>query len=444
MSLGTLDANAATAVLPDIGRDLGASPDAVQWIVLGYLIPIAALALSAGTWFATAGPRPAMLLLVTGFAVASVLAGFAWSIGVMIAARAAQGMFGAGLFGAAMVVALHALPKRHRAQVIAVMTTAGALGGVAGPALGSVIAAAWGWQWVFAVCGPISAIIVIAFVVGIPPGGGLPLPTIRMTVDGILIGAGITVILLALTFGQAEPPAFLLMFAAAPALLGWWARSRHAAIGKLLAVPGIPSLLVAVALVATAGMGTQFAVSFFARSDAALSVEQTGLVLAMFAASTAVFAQLAVPVQRRFGPVAVTAVGFGLLAGGIASLLALDTHWSVVDLGVRGAVVGASQGLIQPSLSAAMFGRTPPEMLSESSASMHLVRTVGFAAGPAVVVAAWSTAGYESTGIQLGLCLTAGLAVAGIPIIIRTARSDSDPRKVSSPGATPTSTSEPS
>ena len=417
VSLGAFDANVATVVLPDIGRDFGAAPDAVQWIVLSYLIPIAALALSAGTWFATAGPRPAMIMLVGGFGAASVLAGLAPSIAVMVAARAAQGVFGAGLFSAAMVVALHALPEPYQPRVIAAMTTAGALGGVGGPALGSVIAAAWGWRWVFTVCAPISALIIMAFLVGIPSGGRLPMPTRQMAIDGALIGVAVASILLALTF--MHPTSWLLAVAAVPALVLWWARSREAQVGRLIKTRTIRTLLVGVTLVATAGMGTQFAVSFFARSDAGLTIEQTGFVLALFALSTALFAQVGVPLLRRFGPVAVAAFGFALLAGSIGSLVPLDSHWSVVDLGARVAIIGAAQGLILPALSSAMFGRAPAKMMSEASASMHLVRTLGFAAGPALVIAAWSARDYERTGLQLGLLLSAGLAAVGVPIMLR-------------------------
>lgn len=422
VSLGSFDSNAATAVLPDIGRDLHADPAAVQWVVLGYLIPIAAVALSAGTWFSTAGRRPAMILLVAGFALSSVIAGFAPNIGLMIAARAVQGLFGAGLFGACMVVALQAVPRRRQPRVIATMTTSGALGGIAGPALGSLIAAYWGWPWVFAVCGPVGIVAIVVFLIGIPRGGGLPVPSARLVADGGLIGIAVTAILLSLTFGPENPTAYAFAVGAFPPLVIWWLRSRTTSIGRLLVATGVRPVLIAVVSVGVSVMGVQLAISYFSRSNAGLNVEQTGLVLAVVALATAAFAQLAVPAHHRLPPEIIGIVGCVLLTASIGSLAFVGGHWTAWDLAIRAAGVGAAQGLVQPSLSASMFGRVTGEAIPEASAAMHLVRTLGFAAGPAVVVAAWSSSGYELSGIRLGFMLATAIASVGIVAFIVAAR----------------------
>jgi MFS family permease len=98
VGVGGFDLGAVNVVLPDLAAAFGVSPAAVQWVAIAYLLPIAALALPTGRWLDTVGRRPAMLLLVGGFTVCSVLAALAPALAPLVAARVAQGAFGAGLF----------------------------------------------------------------------------------------------------------------------------------------------------------------------------------------------------------------------------------------------------------------------------------------------------------------------------------------------------------
>src|SRR4051794_26261391 len=85
-----MEMSVVNVTLPVLQQELGSSPAASQWIVLGYLLPIVTLVLPAGRWLDRVGKRPAMLLAVGGFLLASVGAGNAPGIGVLIAARVVQ------------------------------------------------------------------------------------------------------------------------------------------------------------------------------------------------------------------------------------------------------------------------------------------------------------------------------------------------------------------
>jgi MFS family permease len=93
--LAMLDASIVNVALPAIGRDVGVDPARSQWVVLGYLLAVAAVVLPAGRWLDSVGRRSALVFAIGGFAVSSALAGAAPDFASLIAARVIQGVFGA-------------------------------------------------------------------------------------------------------------------------------------------------------------------------------------------------------------------------------------------------------------------------------------------------------------------------------------------------------------
>src|SRR5258708_23541258 len=90
-----LDATVVNVALPTMGRNLGASLGGLQWTVTAYTLSLAGLILLGGALGDRLGRRRIFLVGVVWFALASALCGLAPSIGVLIAARALQGIGGA-------------------------------------------------------------------------------------------------------------------------------------------------------------------------------------------------------------------------------------------------------------------------------------------------------------------------------------------------------------
>src|SRR3954463_796792 len=89
-----LDATIVNIALPSAQKDLGFSDDSRQWIITAYALAFGSLLLLGGKLGDLFGRKWAFIGGLIGFAVASALGGMAGSFGVLVAARAAQGVFG--------------------------------------------------------------------------------------------------------------------------------------------------------------------------------------------------------------------------------------------------------------------------------------------------------------------------------------------------------------
>src|SRR5499427_7775914 len=94
-SMAMLDGTVVNVALPTIGRDLHASLAGLQWTVTAYTLTLAGLILLGGSLGDRLGRRRIFLVGVIWFALASALCGLSIGIGMLIAARALQGIGGA-------------------------------------------------------------------------------------------------------------------------------------------------------------------------------------------------------------------------------------------------------------------------------------------------------------------------------------------------------------
>ncbi|WP_263106643.1 MFS transporter, partial [Kitasatospora sp. DSM 101779] len=150
-----LDMNAVNLALPAVANDLGVAQSTAQWAALGYQLPLVALLLPAGRWLDGVGLRAAVQLAAGGFALGGAASALAPTAGWLIAARAAQGVFGALVFVLMPVVAARAVRPALRARALSVPATLGPLGAVTGPALGGPLLDAAGWRAVLPIAVPV-------------------------------------------------------------------------------------------------------------------------------------------------------------------------------------------------------------------------------------------------------------------------------------------------
>jgi len=167
-TIAAVDSSAVNVALPAIGRDLGGGFAAQQWVSNAYLLTLSALILLAGSLTDRLGERRVFTAGVTGFGIGSALCAASPSIGVLIGARALQGISGALLTPAALAIIVSVFPVKERGAAIGKWTAWGGVGILAGPLLGGQIVDSASWRWIFAINIPLVLIALALSRVAVP------------------------------------------------------------------------------------------------------------------------------------------------------------------------------------------------------------------------------------------------------------------------------------
>jgi EmrB/QacA subfamily drug resistance transporter len=151
-----LDASIVNVALPSIGRDLQFSQEDLSWVVNGYVLVFGGFLLLGGRLADLLGRRRMFMVGLIVFAVASLAGGLATSPGMLIAARAVQGLGGALLSPAALsLLTVMFAEGAERNRALGVWGAVAGSGGAAGVLLGGVLTEYAGWEWVLFVNFPI-------------------------------------------------------------------------------------------------------------------------------------------------------------------------------------------------------------------------------------------------------------------------------------------------
>ena len=137
--------------LPAIQRDLGGGLAGQQWVVNAYMLVLGSLILVGGRLGDVFGERRVFSAGVAGFGVMSLVCAVAPTLGVLVAGRALQGLFGAMLTPSALAVIVNAFPAEERGAAIGTWTAWVGIAGLVGPVVGGWVVDAASWRWVFAV-----------------------------------------------------------------------------------------------------------------------------------------------------------------------------------------------------------------------------------------------------------------------------------------------------
>ncbi|HEX3977001.1 MAG TPA: MFS transporter [Solirubrobacteraceae bacterium] len=201
-AIAAVDSTAVNVALPAIGRDLGGGFAAQQWVSNSYLLTLSALILLAGSLTDRLGERRVFTAGVAGFGIGSALCAAAPTIGVLIAARALQGISGALLTPAALAIIVSVFPKEERGGAIGTWTAWGGIGILAGPVVGGQLVDTTSWRWIFIINVPlVIAALVLARVA--VPGRAHGMADVRIDWTGAALAA---LGLAGISFGLIEQP----------------------------------------------------------------------------------------------------------------------------------------------------------------------------------------------------------------------------------------------
>lgn len=198
-----VDYNIVFVALPDIGKALDFSPQTLQWVVSAYAVAFGGFLLFGGRAADRLGARRVFLVALVLFGVSSLVAGLATEPGVLIAARAVQGLGGSLLFPSTLTLIVTSFeegPARNRA--LAVWGATGSGGLAAGALLGGVLTGELGWSWVFFVMVPLVVVALIGGLTLLAPDARRTGPRQGFDIPGALVvTVGATLVVFGLVSG---------------------------------------------------------------------------------------------------------------------------------------------------------------------------------------------------------------------------------------------------
>ena len=143
-----LDLTIIAIALPRMQDDLGMTVSQSPWTVTGYSLAFGGLVLFGGRLCAVAGIRRSYQVGLIGFGIASLAAGMATSFPVLLAARVAQGCFGALLAPTSQSLLNVTFTERaERERVFAIFGATGGLGAAVGLLVGGALTDWFSWRW---------------------------------------------------------------------------------------------------------------------------------------------------------------------------------------------------------------------------------------------------------------------------------------------------------
>ncbi len=153
--LSALDATIVALALPSIAHHFQISNSLVSVVILSYAIPLTLLILPSGDLIGRFHTLPTFLASVLGFGLGSIICGLASSFPLLILGRVIQGCFGAVIATQGIAAAAAVVSPGERGRAMGIIGALAPLGSIAGPGIGGLLLASFGWSAIFFVNVPV-------------------------------------------------------------------------------------------------------------------------------------------------------------------------------------------------------------------------------------------------------------------------------------------------
>ena len=392
MFISAMDMTIVNVALPDMSNELDAGIGELQWVLDAFLVSLAGLLLVGNGLADRFGRRRVFVLGLIGFAVTSVLAAAAATVGELIAARALMGVAAACVMPPALSLLVVLFPPELRPKAAGIWSAVAGLGLALGPVVGGVLVDVAGWRWVFLVNVPF--VLVAAFFglrwlpesrrPGVPP---LDLPGVALST--LALGGIVFALIEGVDAGWTSPVvivAAVVGVAAGVAFVATELRRRHPLFDvRVLARRRVAAGALAILAAYIATLGMLFVLPQYVQYVQDGSALASGLEVAPLGIGLGLLAAVSGRLVARHEPRGILLAGLLTATVGFVPLLLLsaDSSPALVVLGTG--IVGCGIGAMAPPATAVIMNDLGTEKAGDGAAVNQVARQVGGALGVAIV-----------------------------------------------------------
>src|ERR671936_152944 len=394
-----LDNTVVNLALPSIKRDLGLGVSELEWVVNAYALVFAVLMLTGGKLADQFGRRRIFLIGLVIFTASSLACGLAGSAGLLIGARAVQGIGSAMMMPSTLSIISATFPPKERGTAIGIWAGVSAMALAIGPLIGGLITEHINWNWIFYINVPIGALGIVAgrLVVGESRDTSqeqrLDLP--GLVASGLALFALVFALIEANRYGWTSATILTLFGVGAVGVGAFVLLELHQRVPMMdltlfrngtFAGANMVALLVGLAM-----FGVFFFVSLYMQNILGYSPVKAGASFLPMTLLIIMVAPIAGRVSDRVGSRWLIAVGQTLTAGSLVifSRLAVDSSWWNLLPGMI--VGGIGMAMTMTPMTAAALGAVPVDKAGVGSGILNTFRQVGLALGIAVMGAILSS-----------------------------------------------------
>jgi EmrB/QacA subfamily drug resistance transporter len=440
LMMAFLDSLVVTTALPTLRVALHSSLGSLEWTVNAYNLSFACLLLTGAALGDRFGRRRMLCVGLAIFMAASLLAGSAPAIGVLVAARALQGAGAAIMVPLTLTLIADAYPAERRGWAIGIWSGAGGLSGAIGPFVGGAVVQAIGWHWIFWINLPIGLVLIPAALLRVRESyGGHP----RLDILGVvLVTTGLLAITWAIvrtnTIGWASPEVIALLLAglAIVALFATWERrSAHPMLALAMFRQRSFSAANGISFCLFAGLfGALFLMSQFFQTAQGATPLRAGAQLLAWSATGLFVAPVAGRLAGRYGNRPFMLAGLVMQTAGLAGIAVIARqHAPFGEIAPLLTLAGAGTSMVFPTVANEVMAAVQPEQTGIASGTNSALRELGGVFGVAVLASVFTRPGvYDSpaafvAGFRAALWIAVAFSAAGIPLALLLRRAPAAP-----------------
>jgi EmrB/QacA subfamily drug resistance transporter len=447
-----LDTTIVNVALPSIGSGLHVGTRSLEWTVDAYTLVLAGFLISSGALADRFGRRRVFRLGLVVFGASSLVCALAPSAGVLIAARAVQGVGGSMLSPVALAIVVSAITDpRERARAIGVWAAIFGLSMATGPSLGGALIAGFGWRSVFWVNLPVIAVALLLTAVFVPESRAVRPRRFDAVGQSLLVaavGGSVALLIEGPRIGWGSTPAlagYLCVAAVVAAFVRTEARRPEPLMDlHLFRRPAFTAAVVGAVVLFVALNATLLLNTLYLQHARGMSAVGVGAVTLPMAVAATVCAPLSGFLVGRVGPRLPLLLAGGFLTAGGLCLVLLDDRTGLWVMVLAYLLIGVGFGFANAPITNTAVSGLPADRAGVAGGITSTARQFGAALG--IAVAGGIVAGVSDPALahasRPGWVLVAGcgltvLAIAAVsptwrggarppvqPAVLRPARSE--------------------